>query len=74
MPQVLPRILQPRPSFPFAMREAEREAMARQGTYWDDLTERGTCLIFAADPAVASHACTARVAPVHVARMRAERT
>ena len=100
MPQFLLRLVPPRPSFPFDMSEAEQAVMARHAAYWDDLTERGTCLIFGpvvdpddpwglaiveagseaearaifdADPAVSSATCTARLAPIHVARMRAER-
>ena len=83
------------------MSEAEQAVMGRHAEYWNDLTERGTCLIFGpvldaadpwglaiveaeteaearaifdADPAVSSGPCTARIAPIHVARMRAERT
>ncbi len=82
------------------MSELEQGVMGRHAEYWNDLTERGTCLIFGpvldptdpwglaiveaeteaearaifdADPAVSSGTCTARLAPVHVARMRAER-
>ena len=101
MPQFLLRLVAPRPSFPFDMDEEERAVMARHAGYWNDLTERGTCLIFGpvldpaepwglaiveteteadaraifdADPAVSSGTCTAQLAPIHVARMRAERT
>ena len=101
MPQFLPRLVPPRASFPFDMNEAEQAMMGRHAAYWDNLTERGTCLIFGpvldladpwglaiveaeteaearaifdADPAVSSGTCTARLAPIHVARVRAERT
>ena len=101
MPQFLLRLVPPRTSFLFDMSEAEQAVMGRHAAYWDDLTVRGTCLIFGpvldaadpwglaiveaeteararaifdADPAVSSGTCTARLAPIHVARMRAERT
>ena len=100
MPHFLLRLVPPRPSFPFDMSEAEQTVMARHAAYWDDLTERGTCLIFGpvldpadpwglaiveaeseaearaifdADPAVSSGTCTARLASIHVARLRAGR-
>lgn len=100
MRHFLLRLVPPRPSFPFDMNEGEQAVMARHGAYWDDLTERGICLIFGpvldaadpwglaiveagseeearaifdADPAVSSGTCTARLTPIHVARMRAER-
>ncbi len=101
MAQFLLRLVPPRPSFPLDMSEAEQATMGRHAAYWEELTERGTCLIygpvldpaepwglaiveaeteaqaraiFDADPAVSSGTCTARLALIHVARIRAERT
>ncbi len=53
-------VLDPTDPWGLAIVEAETEAEARA--------------IFDADPAVASGTCTAVLAPVHVARMRRERT
>ena len=40
------KLLPPRPSFPEAMTEAERELMQRHASYWQTMLDKGFVLVF----------------------------